>query len=46
MVRIDSRYVVATARGEMFVRNLAMCFDRHLRSERAGETQKVFSRTV
>ncbi len=32
--------------GELFVRNLAMCFDRYQREKHAGAATPVFSRTV
>jgi oxygen-independent coproporphyrinogen-3 oxidase len=44
MVTIDRERIEATARGEPFVRNLAMCFDRYLRE--SGASQAPFSRTV
>ena len=37
--------VEVTPIGRMFVRNVAMVFDRHLR-EKANDTRPVFSRTV
>jgi oxygen-independent coproporphyrinogen-3 oxidase len=42
-VRPDALEV--TARGRLFVRNICMSFDRHLREKAAGE-KPVFSRTV
>jgi coproporphyrinogen III oxidase-like Fe-S oxidoreductase len=36
----------ATGAGELFVRNLAMCFDRYMRENHGGEKEPVFSRTV
>ncbi len=46
LVRIGDRYIEATPTGELFVRNLAMCFDRYLREKHAADTGPVFSRTV
>ena len=36
MVRVQGNQVVATAVGELFVRNLAMCFDRYQRESGLG----------
>ncbi len=46
LVRILPNGVAATPVGELFVRNLAMCFDRYQREVHAGEQRPVFSRTV
>ena len=46
MVRITDRSIEATAVGELFVRNLAMCFDRYQRERHANAERPVFSRTV
>ena len=46
LVRIDAGRIEATPIGELFVRNLAMCFDRYQRERHAAETRPVFSRTV
>jgi oxygen-independent coproporphyrinogen III oxidase len=43
---VDERAIRATPVGELFVRNLAMCFDRYMREKHANETKPVFSRTV
>lgn len=43
-VRIDADGIEVTPRGRLFVRNVAMIFDRHLR-HRTGE-RPVFSRTI
>ena len=40
------RAIEATPIGELFVRNLAMCFDRYQREKHAAEAAPVFSRTV
>jgi oxygen-independent coproporphyrinogen-3 oxidase len=45
MVRIGDDAIEATPVGELFVRNLAMCFDRYGR-ERRHDENPVFSRTV
>ena len=44
-VRVSDASVEVTPIGRMFVRNVAMVFDRHLR-EKANDTRPVFSRTV
>lgn len=46
LVRISSGRIEATPTGELFVRNLAMCFDRYQREKHAAEALPVFSRTV
>jgi oxygen-independent coproporphyrinogen III oxidase len=46
LVRISAERIEATPVGELFVRNLAMCFDRYQREKHAGEVRPVFSRTV
>jgi oxygen-independent coproporphyrinogen-3 oxidase len=46
MVRISPECIEATPTGELFVRNLAMCFDRYQRERRDAESRPVFSRTV
>lgn len=45
MVEVDTQAIRVTPVGELFVRNLAMCFDRYLRDKRDPE-KPVFSRTV
>ncbi len=45
MVGIADHAIEATPVGELFVRNLAMCFDRYWREKQHGD-QPVFSRTV
>jgi len=45
MVNIADDSIEATPIGELFVRNLAMCFDRYWR-ERQRDGKPVFSRTV
>jgi oxygen-independent coproporphyrinogen-3 oxidase len=44
-VTIDDQAIAVTPLGRLFVRNVAMTFDRHLRARTAGTTP-VFSRTV
>ena len=46
LVRITPNRIEATPVGELFVRNLAMCFDRYQRETHAAEARPVFSRTV
>lgn len=44
-VTVDDDAIAVTRLGRLFVRNVAMTFDRHLRARTAGATP-VFSRTV
>jgi len=46
LAEITADEVRATATGELFVRNLAMCFDTYWRNSHEGEDERVFSRTV
>jgi len=46
MVVVSPAGLQATPVGELFVRNLAMCFDRYQREKHAEGTKPVFSRTV
>lgn len=46
LVRMDATRIEATPIGELFVRNLAMCFDRYQRERHAADARPVFSRTV
>jgi oxygen-independent coproporphyrinogen-3 oxidase len=46
LVRVGPGRIEATPVGELFVRNLAMCFDRYQREKHAAEAKPVFSRTV
>jgi oxygen-independent coproporphyrinogen-3 oxidase len=46
MARLTDTAIEATAVGELFVRNLAMCFDRYQRERHANAERPVFSRTV
>lgn len=45
-VRIRPEAIEATPIGELFIRNLAMCFDRYQQEKHAAESAPVFSRTV
>ncbi len=46
MVVVDGSDIQATPLGQLFVRNLAMCFDRYWREKHAQREAPVFSRTV
>ncbi len=46
MVEVGGGRIRITELGELFVRNLAMCFDRYQREERPEDKRKSFSRTV
>ncbi len=46
LVRITPERIEATPEGELFVRNLALCFDRYYWEKHAGDDQQVFSRSV
>lgn len=46
LVKIGDGRIEATPVGELFVRNLAMCFDRYQREKHDAESRPVFSRTV
>ena len=46
LVRVEDNQIVATPVGELFVRNLAMCFDRYQREKHEHDAKPVFSRTV
>jgi oxygen-independent coproporphyrinogen-3 oxidase len=45
LAEVDEREVRATAPGELFIRNIAMCFDAYLAGHEGGD-RPVFSRTV
>jgi oxygen-independent coproporphyrinogen-3 oxidase len=45
MVEVDGEELRATPTGQLFVRNLAMCFDAYLAGHEGGD-RPVFSRTV
>ena len=46
MVEIETNSINATSVGEVFVRNLAMCFDLYMREKHSGDDAPTFSRTV
>ncbi len=46
MVRVGPDSIEVTPLGELFVRNLAMCFDRYWREEHQHQDAPMFSRTV
>ncbi len=46
MVQTTNRRIAATPKGELFVRNLAMCFDRYWWEKHQSAERPVFSRTV
>jgi oxygen-independent coproporphyrinogen-3 oxidase len=46
MVKIEDDFIRTTPVGELFVRNLAMCFDRYWREKHESEDKPIFSRTV
>ena len=46
MVRVSPERIDVTPVGELFIRNLAMCFDRYQREKHATAAKPVFSRTV
>jgi oxygen-independent coproporphyrinogen-3 oxidase len=46
LVLVEDQIIRPTPTGELFVRNLAMCFDRYMRERHADEKESVFSRTV
>jgi oxygen-independent coproporphyrinogen III oxidase len=46
LVRLTPEAIEVAPRGQLFVRNLAMCFDRYLRDQRVDPSRPTFSRTV
>ncbi len=46
MVTVTPERIEATPTGELFVRNVAMCFDRYWREKHEGSDKPIFSRTV
>jgi oxygen-independent coproporphyrinogen-3 oxidase len=46
MVTVAPDRIEATPQGELFIRNLAMCFDKYWRDKHEGADKPVFSRTV
>ena len=45
LVRVERHRIVATSRGRLLLRNIAMCFDRYLDSPTAVATPR-FSRAI
>ncbi len=43
---VENGTIKATPAGELFIRNLAMCFDRYLREKHSDSSKPAFSRTV
>jgi oxygen-independent coproporphyrinogen-3 oxidase len=46
MIAVDDDTIAATPEGELFIRNLAMCFDVHWREKHEGKGKNLFSKTV
>jgi oxygen-independent coproporphyrinogen-3 oxidase len=46
LVEMTEHYIKALPLGELFIRNLAMCFDRYWREKHEKEARQLFSRTV
>jgi len=46
MATITEDAIEATPQGELFIRNIAMCFDRYWREKHSGGDKPVFSQTV
>lgn len=46
LAEVTDEVVSATPRGELFIRNLAMCFDTYWREKHEGGDRPTFSRTV
>jgi len=46
LAEIGDDLIRATPTGELFIRNLAMCFDRYWREKYEGRSDPIFSRTV
>jgi oxygen-independent coproporphyrinogen-3 oxidase len=46
LVEIGEDLIRATPTGEVFIRNVAMCFDRYWREKHSEDDKPVFSRTV
>jgi oxygen-independent coproporphyrinogen-3 oxidase len=46
LVTVSPERIEATPTGELFVRNVAMCFDRYWREKHEGSDKPIFSRTV
>jgi oxygen-independent coproporphyrinogen-3 oxidase len=46
MVTVSDDEIRATPEGELFIRNLAMCFDVYWRQKHEGTGKDIFSKTV
>lgn len=46
LAEIDGDHIAATPIGEMFIRNVARCFDTYWRDKHEGQDKPTFSRTV
>ncbi len=46
LVTVAGSYIVATPRGRLLLRVIAMCFDRYLQSQAAADGQPRFSKVV
>jgi oxygen-independent coproporphyrinogen-3 oxidase len=46
LVEVGDDWITTTPVGELFVRNLAMCFDTYMRAKHLTSEKKTFSRTV
>ncbi len=46
LVTVGRERIAATPKGELLIRNIAMCFDRYWREKHEGADRPVFSRTV
>ncbi len=46
MVTVTPERIQASPTGELFIRNLAMCFDKYWREKHEGADKPIFSRTV
>jgi oxygen-independent coproporphyrinogen-3 oxidase len=46
LVELENGRILATPTGELFIRNIALCFDRYWWEKHADDDHPVFSRTV
>ena len=46
LATIGARSIVATTRGQLLLRVIAMCFDRYLEADRLPEARPQFSRVI
>jgi len=46
MVNVTDAVIQATPQGELFIRNIALCFDRYWREKHSSGDKPIFSRTV